>query len=138
MDIMDSINCTLLIDDDEVSNYLSKNLLSKFIITNGIKTFSSGMEALQFIVNYDPDLNSCPELIFLDIKMPVMDGFEFMDSFKQLTFLNKEKVKVVMLTNSYNEDDMKRCKDYGVLDYINKPLTEEKIKTLIEKISAHV
>jgi CheY-like chemotaxis protein len=70
--------------------------------------------------------------------MPVMDGFEFMDSFKQLTFLNKEKVKVVMLTNSYNEDDMERCKEYGVLDYINKPLTPEKIKTMIDKISSNV
>jgi CheY-like chemotaxis protein len=132
---MEDINCTLLIDDDEVSNYLSKSLLAKFRISNGIQTVSSGMEALQFIVNYDPDLNSCPELIFLDINMPVMSGFEFLDSFSQLTFLNKEKVKIVMLTNSYNEDDVVRCKEYGVLQYVNKPLTDQKIKDLIEKIS---
>jgi CheY-like chemotaxis protein len=133
---MENINCTLLIDDDEVSNYLSKSLLAKFMISNGIQTVSSGMEALQFIVNYDPDLNSCPELIFLDINMPVMSGFEFLDSFSQLTFLNKEKVKIVMLTNSYNEDDVVRCKEYGVLEYVNKPLTDQKVKDLIEKISA--
>jgi CheY-like chemotaxis protein len=108
---MENINCTLLIDDDEVSNYLSKSLLAKFMISNGIQTVSSGMEALQFIVNYDPDLNSCPELIFLDINMPVMSGFEFLDSFRQLTFLNKDKVKIVMLTNSYNEDDVVRCQE---------------------------
>jgi CheY-like chemotaxis protein len=133
---MENINCTLLIDDDEVSNYLSKSLLAKFMISNGIQTVSSGMEALQFIVNYDPDLNSCPELIFLDINMPVMSGFEFLDSFRQLTFLNKENVRIVMLTNSYNEDDVEKCKEYGVLQYVNKPLTDQKIKDLIEKISA--
>jgi CheY-like chemotaxis protein len=133
---MENINCTLLIDDDEVSNYLSKSLLAKFMISNGIQTVSSGMEALQFIVNYDPDLNSCPELIFLDINMPVMNGFEFLDSFRQLTFLNKENVRIVMLTNSYNEDDVEKCKEYGVLQYVNKPLTDQKIKDLIEKISA--
>jgi CheY-like chemotaxis protein len=133
---MENINCTLLIDDDEISNHLSKSLLAKFMISNGIQTVSSGMEALQFIVNYDPDLNSCPELIFLDINMPVMSGFEFLDSFRQLTFLNKEKVKIVMLTNSYNEDDVVKCKDYGVLQYVNKPLTDQKIKDLIEKISS--
>jgi CheY-like chemotaxis protein len=106
------------------------------MISNGIQTVSSGMEALQFIVNYDPDLNSCPELIFLDINMPVMNGFEFLDSFRQLTFLNKENVRIVMLTNSYNEDDVEKCKEYGVLQYVNKPLTDQKIKDLIEKISA--
>lgn len=125
----------MLIEDDNVNALLSKRLLEKFLITNGIFIVSNGEEALKFIVNYDPDFNTCPELIFLDIDMPVMDGFSFLESFDELTFLNKEKVQIVMLTNSNRQEDIEQCKRYGIRHFLNKPLTEEKIKNLLEAIN---
>ncbi|WMJ75472.1 response regulator [Cytophagaceae bacterium ABcell3] len=133
---MKDFNCTLLIDDDEVCNYVSKRLLEKTIITNGIQTVSNGLEALRFIVNYDPDFNTCPELIFVDINMPVMGGIEFLDSFTRLEFLNKEKVIIVMLASVYNEEDIDHCKELGIKHFLVKPLTEEKVGQLIEEISS--
>ncbi len=132
---MEKFNCTLLIDDDTVTNHLSKRLLEKFNIANGIFTVPNGEEALKFIVNYDPDFNSCPELMFLDINMPVMDGFRFLDMYKDLVYLNKENVIIVMLTNSASEEDIKKCKSYGVKFFLNKPLTEQKLNELLEQIS---
>ncbi|MFN6945237.1 MAG: response regulator [Cytophagaceae bacterium] len=132
---MKDFNCTLLVDDDEVCNYITKTLLQKTIITNGIQTVSNGLEALKFIVNYDPDFNTCPELIFVDINMPVMDGIEFLDSFTKLEFLNKNKVKIVMLASTYNEDDIEKCKALGIKFFLHKPLTEEKLNQLVEDIS---
>ena len=132
---MKSFNSTMLIEDDNVNALLSKRLLEKFLITNGIFIVSNGEEALKFIVNYDPDFNTCPELIFLDIDMPVMDGFSFLESFDELTFLNKEKVQIVMLTNSNRPEDIEQCKQYGIRHFLNKPLTEEKIKGLLEAIT---
>lgn len=124
----------MLIEDDKINAVLSKRLLEKFLITNGIFIVSNGEEALKFIVNYDPDFNTCPELIFLDIDMPVMDGFSFLESFEELSFLNKEKVQIVMLTNSSRPEDIERCKDMGIKYFLNKPLTEEKVKNLLEEI----
>ncbi len=132
---MKSFNSTMLIEDDTVNALLSKRLLEKFLITNGIFIVSNGEEALKFIVNYDPDFNTCPELIFLDIDMPVMDGFSFLESFDELTFLNKEKVQIVMLTNSNRPEDIEQCRQYGIRHFLNKPLTEEKIKNLLEAIT---
>ncbi len=132
---MARFNSTLLIDDDTITNHLSKRLLEKFNIANGIFTVPNGEEALKFIVNYDPDFNSCPELIFLDINMPVMDGFRFLDMYKDLIFLNKDNVIIVMLTNSASETDIRKCKSFGVEYFLNKPLTEQKLNELFEKIS---
>lgn len=132
---MKSFNSTMLIEDDTVNAVLSKRLLEKFLITNGIFIVSNGEEALKFIVNYDPDFNTCPELIFLDIEMPIMDGFSFLESFDELSFLNKEKVQIVMLTNSSREEDVRRCKELGVKYFLNKPLTEDKVLNLLEDLN---
>jgi CheY-like chemotaxis protein len=132
---MKSFNSTMLIEDDTVVAMLSKRLLEKFLITNGIYIVPNGEEALKFIVNYDPDFNTCPELIFLDIDMPVMDGFSFLESFEELIFLNKDRVQIVMLTNSSRPEDVQRCKEFGVRFFLNKPLTEEKILGLMEDIN---
>ena len=131
---MNRFNSCLLIDDDTITNFLSKKLIEKYNIANGIYTVQNGEEALKFIVNYDPDFNSCPELIFLDINMPVMDGFQFLDIYKDLTFLNKEKVVLIMLTNSNKQEDIDKCMSYAVSHVLQKPLTEEKFTQLLENI----
>lgn len=131
-----SFNSTMLIDDDTVNNFVTKRLLEKFIITNGIFMVPNGEEALKFIVNYDPDFNTCPELIFLDIEMPVMDGYSFLESFEELSFLNKEKVNIVMLTNTSDPVAMERCRSMGAKFFITKPLTEDKVVDLLEQITA--
>jgi len=128
----------MLIEDDTINATLSKRLLERFLITNGIFIVPNGEEALKFIVNYDPDFNTCPELIFLDIDMPVMDGYSFLESFEELTFLNKEKVQIVMLTNSNRPEDVTRCKEYGVKFFLNKPLTEDKVKNLLEALNKRI
>jgi CheY-like chemotaxis protein len=130
---MKSFNSTMLIEDDKINAVLSKRLLEKFLITNGIFIVPNGEEALKFIVNYDPDFNTCPELIFLDIDMPIMDGFSFLESFEELSFLNKDTVQIVMLTNSSKPEDIQHCKDLGIRHFLNKPLTEDKIKKLLDE-----
>lgn len=125
----------MLIDDDRVNNLVAKRLLEKFIITNGIFMVPNGEEALKFIVNYDPDFNTCPELIFLDIEMPVMDGYSFLESFEDLSFLNKDKVNIVMLTNTSDPEAIERCRKMGARFFITKPLTEDKVIHLLEQIN---
>ena len=72
---------------------------------------------------------------FLDINMPVMNGFEFMESFNETDIVNKENIKIVVLTSSGNEQDLLRMSKLGIKHYLTKPLTEEKVKKLISEFN---
>jgi CheY-like chemotaxis protein len=131
---MNKINCTLLIDDDNIANYLSKSLIKKLNICTYIEVVTNGNQALSYIVDncMGEGKNICPQLILLDINMPGMDGFEFLNAYQELSFENKEKVIIVMLTTSTSQRDIDKLEKYtNVVNFISKPLTEEKLKQII-------
>ena len=129
---MQKLNHILLVDDDTINNFINEKLLKKLDCANRISVKLNGEEALNFLrEECIPNPELCPELILLDINMPVMDGFEFLERYKTLNFPNKGSVIIVMLTTSTNPNDTERLNKAGISGYINKPLTEEKIKILM-------
>jgi len=90
----------------------------------------NGEEALDFIKNNTEDIH--PELILLDINMPVMDGFEFLQEYNKVDFNGKLKPHIIMLTTSTNPTDVDKVKKSDITGYINKPLTESKIMEIIQ------
>jgi CheY-like chemotaxis protein len=105
-------------------------------ITENIYTHTGAKSAIEFLKNLekleDIGNNILPEVIFLDIDMPLMDGFQFLDEFDKLGSITKEKCKIVMLTSSINPQDVNRSKNYTyVKKYINKPLSQENLENLI-------
>jgi CheY-like chemotaxis protein len=134
---MNKLNCVLLVDDDYTSNFLSQIIIESTQFANHIHLSQNGAEALEFLQERfykqaDVEEATCPEYIFLDINMPVMDGFEFLDEFEKLPLVRKSNISIVMLTSSHNKKDMERAKRYNVAGYLAKPLTEEKIKSLVK------
>ena len=119
----------LLVDDDHITNFLNENLLREMNIAGDISIANDGQEALDFIKNNclpgSPPANLCCDLILLDLNMPVMDGFEFLEKFGELKV--SCPVSIVLLTTSSNERDLQRAKNFNIVGYINKPLTEAKI-----------
>lgn len=126
------LNCVLLVDDDQVNNFLSERLIKKLGISRKIKTSLNGEEALLYLAK-----NCCsfedgyPELILLDNNMPEMNGIEFMESFNQINFNSNNKVKIVVVTASENPQDKEKLVELGVEAYLTKPLTEEKILAIL-------
>ncbi len=120
----------LLVDDDNINNFINQRLIKKLNIAEEVNVAVNGEEAIKVIKNTCD--NECPDLILLDINMPVMDGFEFLEEYKKLPIPNKDKVVIVMLTTSTNQNDMGRSKNIPIRGFLNKPLTEDKLTKIMK------
>ncbi|AKQ46663.1 response regulator receiver protein [Rufibacter radiotolerans] len=131
---MKRLNLILLVDDDETTNYLNKRLLTRLEIADHIEVATNGEEALQFLKDAIAKGEPLPELIFLDIKMPVMDGFEFLEQYHQLPETAQNSMVVMMLTSSASFYDLERLKKYrAVQRHISKPLEEAHVREIMEE-----
>jgi len=122
----------LLVDDDNIFNFLSTKLLQQSGMVNEIHTAVNGEEALDLINNYYSGSSSLPDFILLDLNMPVMDGFAFLEAFKRLNLPRKENVRIIIVTSSQNPADMARAKQMGITRYLSKPLSRESLLSALE------
>lgn len=126
----EKLKCILLVDDDEVNNFINLTILQKLEVADRIEVAKNGLEALKFITSWN-DEGYCPELIILDLHMPVMDGFEFMDSYNQMEFINKDLVQIAILTSSENPHDIDHARMLGIKNYLMKPFRAESVKAFL-------
>ncbi|WP_192821333.1 response regulator [Rufibacter sp. LB8] len=131
---MDRLNCILLIDDDQSANFISQTVIKKLDCAEQVLVAQNGRQALDLIqehcLTFTPQ--NCPQLILLDIKMPVMDGFEFLREFEDITWPTRQKPIVVLLTTSASPTDILQAQSYKLGGFLNKPLNKEKLNTLME------
>jgi CheY-like chemotaxis protein len=131
------LNCILLIDDDEPTNFLNKLTLEQTGCARHIHVAQGGQEALSYLQQCGPEgaaVNLRPDLIFLDINMPAMDGWEFLERYRSLSPDRKADIVLIMLTTSLNPDDELRTKSIPeVSGFENKPLSQSRLVQLLRK-----
>ncbi|OEJ98490.1 hypothetical protein A8C32_04560 [Flavivirga aquatica] len=119
-----TIKCALLIDDDRFTNFYNTKIVKRHEEFKDVIAVTSGQAGLNYLVEASKDLCAKPDLIFLDINMPVMNGWEFVLEYNKLDKTFTEDIKLVMLTTSNNPDDFERSKKISTVNnYINKPLS---------------
>jgi CheY-like chemotaxis protein len=132
------LNCILMIDDDEPTNFFNRIIVEETGCARHVRIAQSGQEALDYLIqsekpDADPELFPSPDLIFLDINMPAMNGWEFLEEYRKLE-IAPQKIIMVMLTTSLFPDDLVRAKAHNEISgFENKPLTQEKLEAVIAK-----
>ncbi|TGM96619.1 response regulator [Leptospira yasudae] len=127
------LNCILLIDDNKDDNYFHERVIRKGNYADRIVTKQSGEDALAFLKNRNASSEQQPDLIFLDINMPGMNGWEFLEEYNTLPPEFQGKMIVVMLTTSDNADDREKAKRFGILSgFKTKPLTESMLQEILK------
>lgn len=130
---MKKFDSILLIDDDPISNFLTERLLLKMQVSDDVKIALNGIQALQMIEDHCDQGRPCPDLILLDINMPVMSGIDFLHLFKQKDFKGSDTAHVVVLSTSTHHKDQKQINELGVKHILQKPLTESKLQQVWEE-----
>ncbi|MGI8952614.1 MAG: response regulator [Chitinophagaceae bacterium] len=128
------INTLLLIDDDTTLNFLHTKLIERARFAQKVIAMNYAniaLDELKKLLYTTPD--ELPEIIVLDLNMPYMDGWEFLNEFKKFPEIVQQKCKIFILTSSINPNDIEKSKSYKVVQgFISKPLTTLKLMSLID------
>ena len=133
------LNCVMLIDDNADDNFFHQRVINKTGRVNEIVVMESGEEALSYLKEHEKHPESNPDLIFLDINMPGMNGWEFLEEYETLSTEAKAKKVVVMLSTSFNPEDREKAMSIKSNErFLNKPLTVEDFCNLLERFFPEV
>jgi len=127
MTFLKTIKTACVIDDDKIYVYGLKKLINIKQLCPNLIEFENGKLAIDFLAN-PQNQQSLPDIIFLDISMPVMDGWDFMDNYVKIKPQLGKKITVYMISSSINQDDINRAKNISeVSDYVVKPVSPNKL-----------
>lgn len=123
----------LLIDDSSIDNFVNQKIIHRYDFAEKVIAFTKTRQALQYLlkINNNTFMDDVPDIIFLDLNMPEIDGFEFLSAFSLLSEIIKSKIKIVILSSSINPADVDACRKHDfVLTFLHKPLFKSNLDTI--------
>ncbi len=130
---MKKVNSILIIDDDPLFMLLIKKTILKYNFANTILAFNNGLEAFESLMQSINNSSELPDIILLDINMPIMDSWEFLDKFIPILQKINKKISIYIVTSSLAEIDKTKARTYPIIkDYLLKPIDQPILTTIIE------
>lgn len=128
------LNSILLVDDDKDCNFFHQRLFNTMDCAEKVFIVNDGQEAIDFLKSTENGKHPNPDIIFLDINMPRLNGWEFMELYEKLSDKEKAKVVLIMLTTSLNPNDIVRAEKHkGINGYRNKYLDKETVDKIMNE-----
>lgn len=132
---MNQIKHLTLVDDDDIFVFLTTKAIEQTNLVDLIKVFENGLDALNFLKENKNNIDALPEIILLDLSMPIMNGWQFLEEFAKLNPTIGKKITIYICSSSISPDDILRAKTISeVSDYIIKPLTKDKLIDMLKKL----
>lgn len=130
------LNQILFIDDDTITLMLCKKVIARSDFCNEIITSQNGEEALNYFNTIKTsEIKNHPQLIFLDLNMPIMGGWEFLDYFNSDEYSEFKTIKIVILSSTIDPEDLEKSKQYPmVIDFLPKPINQSMLEYLKNKL----
>jgi len=130
---MGKIESCCIIDDDPIFIYGTKRIMKETEFCDSIIVYNNGQEALDGLMEIAQSATKIPQVIFLDLNMPIMNGWEFLDEFIHIPNSNLEKIVVYIISSSVDPRDLEKVKDYKqrVNNYILKPITPNDLESVL-------
>ena len=129
---MNKINTFCIVDDDDIFKFTTSVLLKKTDLVNKIIVFSNGLKAINFLKDEMGNKENIPDVLFLDINMPVMDGWEFLEEYLLIKPMMPKTVVIYMVSSSVDEKDILKAKSISALSgYLVKPISSQNIMEVI-------
>lgn len=126
---------TLTLIDDDIFVFLTKKIIQQTNLVDLIKVFGNGLEAINFLNENKNNLEELPEIILLDLSMPIMDGWQFLVEFSKLNPKIGKKITIYICSSSISPDDISQAKAISeVTDYFIKPITKGKLIDIIKNL----
>lgn len=125
----------IIIDDSKLDCFIAEKIIKNIGKSVEIKSFLQAMEALDYVQANVAVNNEIPTIVLVDIQMPIMNGFEFVEAFEKLPHEVTDKFSIYIISSSINENDLSKVNNYSsVKNFINKPLTSSNLSALINDV----
>ncbi|MBT8263738.1 MAG: response regulator [Muriicola sp.] len=133
---MNKLQTSCIIDDDDIFVYGTKRIMKEVGFCDQVLVFSNGQDAITGLKELSASGEDFPSVIFLDLNMPIMDGWEFLEALIKFPDFNKEEVTIYIISSSVDPRDLVRVKDYSIVSkYILKPITPEDLKGVLANVA---
>lgn len=126
----------MLIDDNTMDLYINTHTIKKCGKSTTVSQFSMGTDAMEFLQTNKDNIENIPDIMMLDINMPQMDGFAFLEEYENLPSHVKSKCKIHILSSSFDPEDRRKANENpSVVSFIEKPLTKEIVSDRLSQLS---